>query len=96
VVDAQTIVEKFRATFETYWADTDFELYDPALHRDRLDRAVAGAREEPSSDIVFFDIQPWPHHREILERLHVERYRHLIPNVVGKPCEQLPERRRGE
>jgi superfamily II DNA or RNA helicase len=76
VVDAPTIVEKFRATFETYWADTDFELYDPKLHRDRFDRAVAGAREEPSSDLVFFDIQPWPHQREILERLHVERHRH--------------------
>jgi len=37
---------------------------------------VAGAREEPANDLVFFDIQPWPHQREILERLHVERYRH--------------------
>jgi superfamily II DNA or RNA helicase len=75
-VDAPTIMEKFRATFETYWADADFELYDPALHRDRFDQAVAGAREEPFSDIVFFDIQPKPHQLEILERLHVERYRH--------------------
>lgn len=33
--DASPIVEKFAATFESYWADPDFELYDRELHRDR-------------------------------------------------------------
>jgi hypothetical protein len=29
-IDAPTIVEKFAATFETYWANPDYERYDPA------------------------------------------------------------------
>lgn len=75
-VDAPSIVQKFSATFESYWADPDFESYDPATHRERFDRAVAGARDDAPNPIALFDIQPWPHQREILERLHVERYRH--------------------
>jgi superfamily II DNA or RNA helicase/HKD family nuclease len=75
-VDAPSIVHKFSATFESYWADPDFETYDPATHRERFDRAVAGARDAAPSPIALFDIQPWPYQREILERLHVERYRH--------------------
>ncbi len=70
------IVEKFEATFESYWADPDFELYDPALHRDRFDEAVSRARDHESPSIALFDIQPWPHQREILEKLKVERFRH--------------------
>lgn len=74
-IDAPSILAKFAATFDSYWADVDFETYD-ATHRDRFDRAVAGARNDASAPITLFDIQPWPHQREILERLHVERYRH--------------------
>ncbi len=75
--DAPAIVEKFRATFETYWADPDFELYErDEEHRTRFDRAVAASREGPESQLVFFDIHPYPHQSEILDRLHVERYRH--------------------
>lgn len=75
-VDAPAIVEKFAATFDTYWADSDFELYDPAIHRERFDHAVSGSRDDSPEAITLFDIQPWPHQREILEKLHVERYRH--------------------
>lgn len=75
--DAPAIVEKFGATFETYWADPDFESYERTeTHQQRFDRAVAGAREEPGAPVALFEIQPFPHQREILERLHVERYRH--------------------
>jgi superfamily II DNA or RNA helicase/HKD family nuclease len=75
-VDAPSIVRKFSATFESYWADPDFESYDPVTHRERFDRAVSGARADSPSPLALFDIQPWPHQREILEKLQVERYRH--------------------
>ena len=74
--DSPSIVEKFSATFESYWADPDFELYDPASHAARFDEAVSRARSEDSLPVMLFDIQPWPHQREILEKLRVERFRH--------------------
>ena len=75
--DAPTIVEKFAATFESYWADPDYELYDPARDADRFDRAVAGAAgPEVSINFSRIEVEPWAHQREMLEQLEVERYRH--------------------
>jgi superfamily II DNA or RNA helicase len=74
--DAPTIVEKFAATFESYWADPDYELYDPSRDAAKFDRAVAAGREETPLTFVGLEVEPWPHQREILERLKVERYRH--------------------
>jgi len=74
--DAPTIVQKFQATFDAYWADPDFELYNPDEHRERFDLAVAPPRDTSTSLISFLEVQPWPHQREMLEKLHVERYRH--------------------
>ena len=74
--DAPSILEKFAATFESYWQDPDFELYDPEQHAERFDQAVAGARREEPLPITLFDLRPWPHQREILEKLRVERFRH--------------------
>ena len=34
------LIEKFRAAFESYWANPDYEPYDPARDADRFDRAV--------------------------------------------------------
>ena len=34
------LIEKFKAAFESYWADPDYEPYDPARDADRFDRAV--------------------------------------------------------
>jgi superfamily II DNA or RNA helicase len=75
-VDAPTIVEKFAATFDSYWADADYELYDPLRDAQKFDRAVAKASEEGSVTFVGLQIEPWPHQREMLEQLTVERYRH--------------------
>ncbi|HUP49157.1 MAG TPA: DUF3427 domain-containing protein [Thermoanaerobaculia bacterium] len=74
--DAPTIVEKFAATFESYWADPDYELFDSSRDAERFDRAVTAASNEPAAPFVPFDIGPWPHQREMLEQLAVERYRH--------------------
>jgi len=34
------LIEKFKAALESYWADPDYEAYDPARDADRFDRAV--------------------------------------------------------
>ncbi len=39
-VGTPALLEKFRATFDTYWNDPSFETYDPERDRDRLDDAL--------------------------------------------------------
>ncbi|HEX9162381.1 MAG TPA: DUF3427 domain-containing protein [Thermoanaerobaculia bacterium] len=75
-VDAPTIVEKFAATFDAYWADSDYESYDPSRDAERFDRSVANAADDAPPTFVGLEIEPWPHQREMLEQLTVERYRH--------------------
>ncbi|HEV8658377.1 MAG TPA: DEAD/DEAH box helicase family protein, partial [Thermoanaerobaculia bacterium] len=76
-VDAPTIVEKFAATFESYWAHADFETYVRGRDEQRFDRAVAAASVADSTiSFVGIEVEPWPHQREMLEQLTVERYRH--------------------
>lgn len=75
-IDAPTIVEKFKATFDAYWADSDYETYDPSHDADKFDRATAKACDDTPITFVGLQIEPWPHQREMLEQLRVERYRH--------------------
>ncbi|HEV8661178.1 MAG TPA: DEAD/DEAH box helicase family protein [Thermoanaerobaculia bacterium] len=76
-VDAPTIVEKFVATFESYWAHADFETYVLGRDEQRFDRAVAAASATDSTiNFVGIEVEAWPHQREMLEQLTVERYRH--------------------
>lgn len=42
-VATPALLEKFSATFDTYWNDPSFELYNPSTDRDRLDDALAEA-----------------------------------------------------
>lgn len=43
------LIEKFKAAFESYWADPDYETYDPARDANRFDSAVRVTRAaEPS------------------------------------------------
>jgi superfamily II DNA or RNA helicase len=75
-IDAPTIIEKFAATFDSYWADPAFETYR-ADDADRFDRAIGQARGTTEATVLVpFAIEPWPHQREILDKLTVERYRH--------------------
>ena len=74
--DAPTIVEKFAATFESYWSDSHYELFDPTRDAEKFDRAVARAGDDGPITFVGLEVEPWPHQREMLEQLAVERYRH--------------------
>ena len=65
------------AHFETLWADSEFQRYDPdnAEHRQAL--AVALDREtfggDSAATISFFDLQPKTYQLEMLEQLATER-----------------------
>ena len=76
-VGSPDILEKFDATFETYWSSPEYEAYEAERDRERFDRAVAHAGADAlDAPILFLDVEPWPHQREILEQLVVERARH--------------------
>jgi HKD family nuclease len=82
------LIEKFKAAFESYWADPDYEPYDPARDADRFYRAVRTTAIPESSPIFHFDLQPWPFQREMLQRLETERdrhhrYRNLVVAATG-------------
>ncbi len=75
-VDAPTIVDKFSATFDTYWEHADFETYVRGRDEQRFDSAVASASKDEPLSFVGIEVEPWPYQRDMLEHLTVERYRH--------------------
>jgi superfamily II DNA or RNA helicase len=66
------VVEKFSATFDSYWNDSSFEDHDP----ERLREALRTSRSTTTIDLAPLDVIARPHQREILEQLTVERERH--------------------
>ena len=65
------------AHFETLWADSEFQRYDPDDVEHRQALATALSREsfggEPAATISFFDLQPKTYQQEMLEQLTTER-----------------------
>lgn len=88
-----SLLNKFRATFETYWNGPEFETYDPDRDRDRLDDALLEAKGIKTSDrvtitIAGLDVQPYPYQQEMLDAIHVERvlhdrHRNLVVAATG-------------
>ena len=77
---AGSLVERMRATFDSYWGDEAFEPYDPAHDagrlRDALRRQRKATRPALGSGYVPFDVQPLRHQVRMLEQLQVQRDRH--------------------
>jgi superfamily II DNA or RNA helicase len=77
------------ATFETYWNDPEFALYDEK-QRPRLEAALAQERGGPANEVQHFpfDLRPYAFQEEILDRLDAEREvqardRHLVVAATG-------------
>jgi len=83
------IIDKFQKTFDTYWQDKEFELFDKALHTEKLRIALKKERiTEKNNPAAYFDIKPFPFQEEILEKLVTERlihrrFRNLIVAATG-------------
>ena len=83
------IIDKFQKTFETLWADADFETYDFKIDREKLHRSLRLNRSPGDyKGFTFFDLKPYPFQIEILEKLQVERnlqnrYANLIVAATG-------------
>jgi superfamily II DNA or RNA helicase/HKD family nuclease len=70
------LLDKFKAAFDSYWADPDYESYDPTRDAEKFDRAVRSTSQAVGSPVVHFDLHPYPFQREMLQALTVERERH--------------------
>lgn len=74
------------AHFETLWADSEFQRYDPDNVEHRQALAAALGREsfggEPAATISFFDLQPKTYQQEMLEQLTTERAHGRTRNLL--------------
>ncbi|QFQ97681.1 DUF3427 domain-containing protein [Streptomyces phaeolivaceus] len=89
------VMRKFGATFEAYWSDPSFELYDPDADGARLQEALAiagGSSNTSGADrritLSGLEVRPYAHQRDMLERLEVERevhdrHRNLLVTATG-------------
>ncbi len=76
-VGSPDLLEKFDATFDSYWQSSEYQDYDPSRDAERFDRAVAPLVDTTGdAPVMFLDVTPWPHQSEMLEKLQVERARH--------------------
>ncbi|MCO5170377.1 MAG: DUF3427 domain-containing protein [Planctomycetes bacterium] len=81
-VDNGAILDKFAATFEQYWADPEFEAFDPARDADRYANAVRRQRSDRNRLITALEVEARPHQKEILDALESERARGHSRNLV--------------
>jgi superfamily II DNA or RNA helicase len=72
------IIDKFKKTFESYWQNPEFELYDQNIHSEKLVDALKQGKfsKEYTFSTSYFDIKPFQYQLEILEKLEVERTIH--------------------
>ncbi|GAA3722915.1 superfamily II DNA or RNA helicase/HKD family nuclease [Spinactinospora alkalitolerans] len=91
-VATPAVLKKFEATFDSYWSERSFEDYDPARDARRLDEALAaaggGGGAAPAIRLSGLEVHPYPHQRDMLERLEVERrvhdrHRNLLVAATG-------------
>ena len=84
------IIDKFKKTFEAYWQNSEFELYNSQIHSVKLIEALKAGKfsNEYTITAANFDIKPFHYQREILEKLEVERtvhhrFRNLLVAATG-------------
>lgn len=92
-VATPSLIHKFRATFDSYWADPTFEEYVPDRDETRLREALAEASGNRTTDratisLSGLEVRPFPHQAEILESLNAERevhdrHRNLVVAATG-------------
>jgi superfamily II DNA or RNA helicase len=83
------IISKCKNTFDTYWNDANFELYQKEIHREKLQQALDKGKFRKQDDDIskFFDLSPFAFQQQILDQLQHCRdrgdYKNLIVAATG-------------
>ena len=92
--DLAHVIQQFQGTFDTLWADAEFEAYRPddASTRRRIASALAEESTGSVRNLFLVALRPLPFQQEILDKLEAEqsihgRHRNL---VIARP---VPARR---
>lgn len=89
--DSKNIIDKFKATFESYFNDDEFKLFTEN-DEDMLKLELAKAKKKDIKvnidDIANIDVRPYHYQQEILETLQAEReilnhYKNLVVAATG-------------
>lgn len=72
------IIDKFQKTFDAYWENNEFELFNDDIHSEKLITSLKTGKmpQKSFNNLAFFDLKPYPYQKEILEQLDVERTVH--------------------
>ncbi len=74
--DSKNIVDKFKATFESYFNDEEFKTFteaDEEKLKIELKKARGNDYKSENEDIANIDVRPYHYQQEILDTLNVER-----------------------
>jgi superfamily II DNA or RNA helicase len=92
-IGTPSLLNKFAATFDTYWNDPTFEPYDPERDRDRLDDALTQSQRDRTAgagtvSLAGLEVRPRAYQAEMLETLDAERsvhdrHRNLVVAATG-------------
>jgi superfamily II DNA or RNA helicase/HKD family nuclease len=92
-ISTPSLLNKFAATFDTYWNDPTFEPYDPERDRDRLDDALTQSQRDRTAgagtvSLAGLEVRPRAYQAEMLETLDAERsvhdrHRNLVVAATG-------------
>ncbi len=79
------LLKKFEVTFDSYWEQKAFQLYDPDRDGDKLDAALernGGKRTSAPSGVTGLEVVPFLHQEEMLEDLEAERSKGYNKNLL--------------
>ncbi|MDE0045179.1 MAG: DUF3427 domain-containing protein [bacterium] len=76
------VIDRFQATFEQYWQESEFEAYEPERDGKRLDDALKKLPGGAPGVTLYIDAVAKPHQEAVLEALEAERRRDHHRNLV--------------
>lgn len=72
-IESPHLIQKFEASFESYWNSLEFKLYTGDENEQRVLSASLNKEYSSTFEQTFFDIKPYSFQQEILEKLELER-----------------------